>query len=116
MTTTISDVAARVIQAAGQSGGIDEVRRIAARGWIGDVEIDLLPAKDYEDFDDCLAAAVADVAREMGLETWELSAEWETYGERHSIVIRSSSQTLKTAIQERARWTSWLASHEEVAS
>lgn len=36
-----------------------------------------LPAKRYEDHDDCLAAAVADVARERGLEEWQCEARWQ---------------------------------------
>jgi hypothetical protein len=39
-------------------------------------EITIAAAK-YEDFDDCLAAAAADYARENGLEDWQVAARWE---------------------------------------
>lgn len=34
-------------------------------------------AKRYEDHDDCLAAAEADVQEERGLQGWDLSPRWE---------------------------------------
>lgn len=33
--------------------------------------------KRYEDEDDCLAAAARDVAAERGIETWQVSADWQ---------------------------------------
>ena len=35
-----------------------------------------IDARRYEDHDDCLTAAAADVARERGLEGWDLSPRW----------------------------------------
>lgn len=36
-----------------------------------------IAAKKYEDADDCLTAAAEDVARERGLEPWQVTARWE---------------------------------------
>lgn len=36
-----------------------------------------IPARQYEDHDDCLAAAAVDYAREHGLEGWDLAPRWE---------------------------------------
>lgn len=45
-----------------------------------------LRAANYEDEDDCITAAVADVADRLGVETWQLAGAW---GEgRNEIVVR----------------------------
>lgn len=36
----------------------------------------LVLAKPYEDYDDGLAAAIADVASDLGVETWQCEARW----------------------------------------
>lgn len=45
-----------------------------------------IDARRYEDHDDCLAAAAADVARERGLEGWDLSPRWEDE-QRNAILV-----------------------------
>ncbi len=35
-----------------------------------------VPASEYEDCDDCLAAAESDVGTELGLAGWTLNARW----------------------------------------
>ena len=37
----------------------------------------LVPAKKYEDSDNCLTDAAVDVAEERGLELWQVEARWE---------------------------------------
>jgi hypothetical protein len=44
-----------------------------------------IPASRYEDSDDCLADAAADVAAELGLELWEVEARWGEY--RNEILV-----------------------------
>jgi hypothetical protein len=36
----------------------------------------IIAGRQYEDSDDCLADAAADVARELGLELWQVEACW----------------------------------------
>ena len=45
-----------------------------------------IDAKRYEDADDCLAAAAADVAAERGLQGWDLSPRWEDE-QRETILV-----------------------------
>lgn len=45
-----------------------------------------VPAKRYEDEDDCLAAAAANVAQERGLERWQCEARWAD-DDRDEIVV-----------------------------
>ena len=45
-----------------------------------------ISARRYEDCDDCLSAAAADVAEELGLEGWDLSPRWETEERDHILV------------------------------
>lgn len=47
------------------------------------IEID---AKRYEDSDTCLTDCAADVARERGLESWQIEAEWAD-DNRETIVV-----------------------------
>lgn len=49
----------------------------------------ILSARRYEDYDDCLAAAVSDVAEDLGVPESSCSAEWlgGDDGERASIVV-----------------------------
>lgn len=49
-----------------------------------------LSARKYEDHDDSLAAALADVVEATGLEAWELEATW-TEG-RNEILVRKTSR------------------------
>lgn len=97
---SIKAVAAQVIEAAGQGGGSDEIARIAAKGWPGAVEVARIPAKHLEDHDDCLAAAIEQVAGE--LESWELSAAWDDDRARDYVVVTADSKALRAAIQAAA--------------
>jgi hypothetical protein len=97
-TTSLEDIAAKVVDAAGAAGGIDEVERIAHGGWPADVEVATLDARTYEDFDECLAEAAGDVADALGLEPWECDARWPDR-DRETIVVTSSSVDLKARIQ-----------------
>lgn len=45
-----------------------------------------LSARGYEDSDDCLAAAAADVADNRGLEGWDLEPRWEDDERDHILV------------------------------
>jgi len=45
-----------------------------------------LPAKRFEDFDDCLSAAEDHVASLFGLEYWQVSARWEDT-QRDKIIV-----------------------------
>jgi hypothetical protein len=45
-----------------------------------------MPAKNYEDEDDCLAAAEQDVAAHEGVEDWQCVARWGT-DERQTIIV-----------------------------
>lgn len=63
----VREQARKVLDAAGQAGGIDEVRRIAERGWPGDV--DGAPASPE------LLAAIQDRAREILAESEENDSE-----------------------------------------
>lgn len=45
-----------------------------------------LSAKNYEDHDDCLAAAIGDVCDEHGVEAWQCDAAWED-DQRETIVV-----------------------------
>jgi hypothetical protein len=45
-----------------------------------------LPAKKYEDCDNCLAAAELDIAIHRGLAGWDLSPRWED-NEREHILL-----------------------------
>jgi len=100
---SVADLAAEIVDAVGAAGGIDEVRRLAERGWpvSRDVEVATVGSRKYEDHDDCLAAAAADVAGGLGLEDWECTARWGDSG-RDIIVVSSSSADLKAAIKARA--------------
>jgi hypothetical protein len=44
-------------------------------------------ARAYEDCDDCLTAAAQDVADDLGLETWQVTAEWDDEIERDWIIV-----------------------------
>lgn len=90
--TTIKEMAANVVEAAGTAGGIDEVRRLADRGWpvSCDLEIATLSARKYEDHDDSLAAAASDVAGELGLERWMVDAHWAD-DDRETIVVTTDA-------------------------
>ena len=76
---------------------VDEAREVAAQDPTliylvlskGDV-VARLRAKNYEDHDDCLAAACEDVACDLGLETWQLVADWDDEQERRAIVVTTS--------------------------
>lgn len=50
-----------------------------------------LSARKYEDHDDSLASALADVAAATGLEAWELEAKW-TDSNRDSITVTKTSR------------------------
>lgn len=49
-----------------------------------------LSAREYEDRDDCLAAALTDVAEATGLEAWELEAKWSEG--RNEILVSKTSR------------------------
>ena len=100
---TIEDCADRVLDLAILVGGLEEVARISREGWRGNAVVATLPARAYEDHDDYLRAAVVDVATAIGLETRELSAEWEDERERKIIVVRCRAKSLMDAIQARAK-------------
>ena len=85
-----------------QAGGLEEVTRIAKLGWPQEVIVRSVAAKRYEDDDDSLSAAALDVARELDLQAWEVSARWDDEDEREYIVVTSRDADLLTAIQERA--------------
>lgn len=44
-----------------------------------------IDARLYEDYDDCLTAAAADVAAERGLQGWDLSPRWED--DQHDMIL-----------------------------
>lgn len=50
------------------------------------------PASKYEDHDDCLTAASEDVAREMGLETWQCTARWADEQRDEIVIVIEVSQ------------------------
>jgi len=45
-----------------------------------------ISSKVYEDLDDCLSAAAEDYASDHGLESWQVTAEWQD-DEREVIVL-----------------------------
>ena len=45
-----------------------------------------LPARQFEDYDDCLAAACAHVCQRFGAESWQVSARWED-SQRDNITV-----------------------------
>lgn len=49
-----------------------------------------LDARSYEDHDDCLAAALADTAADLGLESWELEAHWADDARDEIVVVKTS--------------------------
>lgn len=49
-------------------------------------------ARRYEDYDDSLAAALADVAEDEGAESWQCEAHWETE-DREAIVVTVRCQS-----------------------
>ena len=36
-----------------------------------------LPARRFEDFDDCLAAACEEIAKKLDVELWQTNARWD---------------------------------------
>jgi hypothetical protein len=36
-----------------------------------------LPARKFEDFDDCLAAACEEIAKKLDVELWQTNARWD---------------------------------------
>jgi len=46
-----------------------------------------IPAKDYDDHDDCLTVALADAAEDLAVEEWEIEARWNDDDTRENIVI-----------------------------
>ncbi len=50
------------------------------------IETISVPAKKYEDCDDCLHAAEADVQAERGLQGWSLNPRWED-NQRDAILL-----------------------------
>ena len=46
-----------------------------------------VPAADYEDHDDCLAAAAVAASRERGLEGWDLEPRWDDEDDRDQILL-----------------------------
>lgn len=51
-----------------------------------------LPAKAYEDHDNCLAAAAADVADGLSLEAWQVEAHWDNEQQRNAIIVMVPSR------------------------
>lgn len=69
--------------------GARKVRVVdAERAWQrGDIVAEL-PARQYEDHDDCLSAARDDTARRLGLESWQLEATWDDERQRDAIIVK----------------------------
>lgn len=97
---SIETIAAQLVEIAGSAGGSDEVKLLAERGWPAKrpLEIVRLDSRDYEDDDDCRQAALNDVAEQLGVETWELSADWEAPYTREEIVVFADSLDLRRRI------------------
>lgn len=102
---SIESVAAQLVGTAGSAGGRDEVARLAEQGWPTNraLEIARLDAADYEDNDDCRKAAVASVAADLGVEAWELTADWENPHTREGIVVFADGLDLRRRIDAAIR-------------
>lgn len=68
---------------------IDEARDVAREDptLIWTVSEIMVPAKAYEDHDDCLGAAAADISEALGLESWQVEARWSDEQERNNIIV-----------------------------
>lgn len=62
-----------------------------------------IPATQYVDADDCLAAAAADVAAERGLEGWDLSPRWAD--EQRDVILLDVPARFVVEGRVDGRWT-----------
>lgn len=52
--------------------------------WTEVVEI---PARDLEDYDDCLAEAVSRTAKKLDVEEWQCTAAWDDDEQRETVLV-----------------------------